>query len=238
MILAPTTVRGLPGLLSLPLCAFHWLWCATLRLDEEGFDGVRSMFDRKTNMVIAIWHDELFSLMPYKRTLRASAVISRSHDGDWVAALLERNGVGAARGSSSRGGMSALREMTQRVRDGESAIITVDGPRGPRHKAKPGAIHLAVRENVPIVPCRLFIEHSKKLGSWDRFQLPLPFSRVRMIWGEPYMPTAQPDGTSFNDDTQLAAACAELERRLNDLLPDPVSEHVHSAPPKGPHDPS
>lgn len=204
-----TTVRGLPGALSLPLYWFYKSWCATLRREEFGAAGMAPMFAGQTNVVAAAWHDELFCLMDFKRHARVTAMVSRSQDGDWLAALLHRLNVDTARGSSSRGGLSALREITQRTANGGNAIITVDGPKGPRHKAKPGAIHLAVHENVPLVPCRVFMEKSKKFGSWDRFQLPHLFSRVRMVWGEPYMPVLDPE-----DPEAMNRACADLEQRL------------------------
>lgn len=198
----------LPYLLSFPLSWLYKAWCFSLRLDETGRDAVEAVTGEGKSTVVTIWHDELFPFMAYKKHWRAMAVVSRSRDGDWLAGLLHRLDVGTVRGSSSRGGASALRQAVRGAEGGFNVVITVDGPRGPRHKAKPGAVHLASREGIPIVYARLFMNRCKKLGSWDRFQIPFPFSRVHVVWGTPYTVDKDLEGEA------LARACEDLEQRL------------------------
>lgn len=226
---APTTVRGLPGLLSIPLYWLYRGWCASFRRKEYNSEYLAGVFTGKHNVIGVAWHDELFCLMTFTRQVPVCAVVSRSHDGDWLAALLHRLGMETARGSSSRGGLSAMRELTEAVKRGLNAIITVDGPKGPRHKVKPGAIRLAAHEKIPLQPCRVFMDNSKKFRSWDRFQLPMPFSRVTMVWGEPYIPVLDAD-----DEQALARACADLEARLEALRPPDSA----TLPASSQHDPA
>lgn len=111
--------------------------------------------------------------------------------------------------------MKALLAAARRMRqDGLCGCVTVDGPRGPRHEVKEGAIFLAGRAAAPIVPIRLFMTRRKVFRSWDRFQLPWPFSRVAMVCGDAYRFTGD-----IRDPEQIAAACRELEARLNALQP-------------------
>ena len=139
--------------------------------------------------------------------------MSQSEDGELLAGVLERMGLETARGSSTRGGVKALLTAARRMQeDGLSACITVDGPQGPRHQAKEGALFLSARTGAPLVPIRLFMEKRTLFGSWDRFQLPWPFSRVHMVCADDYLFTG-----NIHDHAQLAAGCRELERRLNNL---------------------
>ena len=95
---------------------------------------------------------------------------------------------------------------------GLCACVTVDGPRGPRHIAKEGALFLAARANAPIVPIRLFMNRRKCFASWDKFQLPYPFSKVTMVCGDAYM--FQGD---IHNHADLDAACRDLQHRLENL---------------------
>lgn len=203
---------NLPKVLGTPFSWLYRLWCWSLRREEVGRAGVAAHVDNGQSVVAAVWHDELFPFMSFRQKWPVVAVVSRSRDGEWLAGILHGLGVSTVRGSSSRGGANALHGATRSIQRGENVVITLDGPRGPRHKAKPGALHLAAREGIPIVPARLFMTNSKKFRSWDRFQLPMPFSRVRLVWGEPY--TVPADLSRAED---LVAACEELERRLQAL---------------------
>lgn len=219
-----------PSLVAPPLYALYNAWCATLRYDVAGRDAVDALWHARTPMVFALWHDELFPLMHVRRDLEIVTVVSQSRDGEYLAQVLQRLGLRTARGSSSRGGVKALISAARQMRkEGLCGCVTLDGPRGPRHKVKPGAIFLAQRAQAPIVPMRIFMERAKVFErAWDRFQLPLPFSRVRVVFGEPYrLPdaasateTADPQTGERGEqgaDAALAAACADLEARLEGL---------------------
>ncbi|MDR3175833.1 MAG: lysophospholipid acyltransferase family protein [Desulfovibrio sp.] len=198
-----------------PINILYRLWCSSLRIVQTGREMLDGFDAQDRIMLFALFHDELFSLMHVRENLRLVTVVSRSRDGEYLARLLQSLGLKTARGSSSRHGTSALRQIARIMReDKHHGVITVDGPRGPRHKVKQGAVILAFRTPALMVPVRLFPKCAKKFNSWDRFQLPLPFTRVDIVFGEPYAVRA----AELTDGTILAE-CLELERRLKALRP-------------------
>ncbi len=112
-------------------------------------------------------------------------MVSRSADGDVLAALLARWGFDVVRGSSSEGGRDALRTMVDAAREGRSVLITPDGPRGPAREFKIGALVAAQRAAVPLVLCHVSHSRAWRLRSWDSFEIPKPFSRVTVRYDEP-----------------------------------------------------
>jgi len=191
------------------------LWCSTLRIRESGREAFDALAAAGKPAICCLWHDELFALMHVRRTLRVVTIVSQSNDGEYLARLLQALGLKTARGSSSRGGLKALLHTARLMRQEKyNGCITVDGPRGPRHKAKPGAIILAFRTPAHVIPTRLFLHRAKKFRSWDRFQLPLPFSKVDIVFGAPYLLSID----ELNEAT-LEQERLELERRLHALCP-------------------
>ncbi len=110
-------------------------------------------------------------------------MVSASKDGAFLAAILERFGVLPVRGSSSRRGPQALLELTTWAERGYDLAITPDGPRGPRYVVQDGAMSLAQITGLPVVPVSYYLSWKIQLKSWDRFQIPLPFSRCEIIVG-------------------------------------------------------
>ncbi len=163
------------------------LWCRTLRYTEVNREACVPLVREQIPLVFALWHDELFAV-PYKRDgWPIFTIVSRSRDGEFLARVLASQGLGTVRGSSSRGGLAALLRAAKLMQEERRhACITVDGPRGPRHVVKDGAIFLAHRVSSYIVPVRVYYSKAKVFRSWDRFQLPWPFSRVHMQYGDPY----------------------------------------------------
>jgi lysophospholipid acyltransferase (LPLAT)-like uncharacterized protein len=130
-----------------------------------------------------LWHDRLF-LTPeifrrYRQHRPLYALISASKDGAWLADFFAIVGIRAVRGSSSRRGREAVTALIEELRAGHDLGITPDGPRGPRHEFKHGAITVARRTRAPIVLVSVAFESAWQLRSWDRFIIPKPFSRVR-----------------------------------------------------------
>jgi len=142
-----------------------------------------------TPIVLAFWHGRsLYFLHLYHRQ-RFTILVSRSRDGEFVSRILQRFGVHVTRGSSSRGGAQALREIARHVRSGYHAAMTPDGPRGPRYTVQPGIVALAQQTGAAILPVTYSARWKKVLQSWDGFLVPLPFSQVVVIYGEPvYVP--------------------------------------------------
>ncbi len=113
------------------------------------------------------------------------ALISASHDGGMLSRALRYFNVDSVRGSSSRRGAQALLELTSWTERGHAVAITPDGPRGPRYRIHDGVIALAQLSGLPIVPVSVFIHPKLQLRSWDKFQIPLPFSRCDIYFGTP-----------------------------------------------------
>ncbi len=201
-------------LVAICVTPLYRLWCKTLRYAEEGREALDRLDAAKRSMIFALWHNELFPLMHVKRQLDIVCPVSRSRDGDYLAALLRGLGLKTARGSSSRGGLAVLRSTLRMMREqpGLHACITVDGPRGPRHMPKPGAVYLAGETGALIVPIRMLMARAKIFRSWDRFEVPLPFSRVHIVYGEPY-----PIGAEELGEAAVAAHCENLRQKLNSL---------------------
>jgi len=168
--------------------------------------------------VIAFWHGELLPVSCLAHTVSPHfvALISQSKDGEVIAGVLERLGQKAVRGSSSRGGVKALLQA-KRIMEKENrmAVFTMDGPRGPRHKAKDGVIFLAQRAGAKIIPVRAFPKKKKIFTkSWDHFVLPMPFTRCSAYIGEPMEVT-----TEKLDKDVMAREKERLERRMHSLKP-------------------
>ncbi len=161
--------------------------------------------------VMAFWHEQIFLTTYYFRRRRIVVMTSRSFDGEYIARFIQRFGYGAARGSSTRGGVGALVEMARLVRRGCPAGFTVDGPRGPRRVAKTGALLLAKKTGRPVLPFAVEAERCWRLGSWDRLQIPKPFTRAVVRLAPPIHVAADAD------EGTLEARRAELQRALDGL---------------------
>jgi len=118
---------------------------------------------------------------------KLAALVSASKDGALLAAVLGRFGVEQVRGSSSRRGPQALLELTSHAQMGYDLAITPDGPRGPRYVVQEGVIALAQLTGLPIIPVTCNTRRKLCLKSWDRFQIPLPFSKCEVILNEPIL---------------------------------------------------
>jgi lysophospholipid acyltransferase (LPLAT)-like uncharacterized protein len=142
--------------------------------------------------IYCVWHNRLpLCLIPYgayvrkrKPTPGMAAMVSASKDGGFLSAILERFRVQPVRGSSSRRGPQALLELTTWAERGYDLAITPDGPRGPRYVVQDGVTSLAQVTGLPIVPASFNVPWKIQLNSWDRLQIPLPFSRCEVVLGE------------------------------------------------------
>ena len=174
-------------LIGLGLGVFR-LWTKTLRFRVEDPAQVLPA-SREQPFILSVWHNRLlllppvFSLcFPHRRSV---GLISASRDGDFVSILVERFGHGTVRGSTSRKGVIALRQLVDALAAGTNVLITPDGPRGPLYEINQGIIYVAQKSGASIVPMQLEFGNAWRLKSWDRFFVPKPFSKVRVIFGEP-----------------------------------------------------
>ena len=148
--------------------------------------------------MLCTWHQQFFAAIhPFKRYAKyqPALMISRSRDGAIIAAVARQTGWKTVRGSSSRGGKSALRSMIRHLKYSRLAAHILDGPTGPIGVVKAGAIRLAHAAQATIVPFSVSANRAHYFNSWDRFMLPLPFSRVTLRFGDPvrFLPTNDPE---------------------------------------------
>ena len=161
--------------------------------------------------LVAFWHGRQLPLLG----VRPSGVIvpvSLSRDGQLQAAILGRCGIQSVRGSSSRGGARAARGLLRAISRGALAAIAVDGPRGPFGAVKPGVVYLARRTRVPIWPVAVAARRGRELaGTWDRYLLPLPFTRTAVVIGSPISVSEDGDVEPYRAALESALEAAHVE---------------------------
>ena len=165
---------------------FIRMYSATLRLRVENEDPWLAHLAGGGRVLLCVWHQQFFSLIRYYRRYRKygpSLMISRSRDGEVIAGIAELTGWHVVRASSSRGGREGLQQMVRRLHATGIAAQILDGPRGPAGVVKNGAISMAQGAGAVIVPVYVIAEKAWYFNSWDRFQLPKPFSRVTIRYG-------------------------------------------------------
>ena len=173
----------------------------TWRFEVTAEPGVTPAFHGFTpsGEIYCFWHQCVLACAYYYRSTGATIVISQSFDGELITRVLALFGYSAVRGSSSRGGAQALRGLQSVLEANRPAIFTADGPRGPIYRAKAGAVRLAQLTGAPIGCFHLQPECFWTLRSWDRFQIPKPFTRIAVSWGPwlrvPADAAAKPEAT-------------------------------------------
>lgn len=178
-------------------------------LGEEHYAPLR---DRGVPCFMVIWHGRLLPAGYYHRGRGMVGLVSRSEDGEYIARVLRRWGYEAVRGSSSRGGVPALREIVRLARAGRTIAVTPDGPRGPRQRLKPGVLAAARATGLPLVPVAAGADRAWWFESWDRFLVPKPFSRIRVAYGAPLVVPREAE------PAEVDAIGRRLEGELNRLL--------------------
>ena len=184
---------------------------STFRWRAEGAEHYQRVIDGGRRPIMAFWHGRILPATVHFRRRGIIVITSENFDGEWIAGIIERFGYGSARGSTSRGAVKALVRLKRDMAAGKPAAFTLDGPRGPARVAQPGAIWLAKATGNPIVPFHIEAGCHWTLRSWDRTQIPKPFSDVAIAVGEPL---EVPSGA---DDAALEQARLTLEARLTAL---------------------
>ena len=157
----------------------------TLRKETLGEENLRSTWERDEQVIISFWHDQLLLLVFGYPGKHAKLLISSSKDGELLARTMKYFDQDTVRGSSSRGGRAAFKEMLNLCREKVDIVLTPDGPRGPRHELKSGVIQLARMSGRPIIPMTFVCSHGHRFKSWDRFLFPYPFGRGVYSFGKP-----------------------------------------------------
>ncbi len=159
----------------------------TWRVEVRGECHLRSARDSGKGIVFVLWHAEMVPLLRRHRHQSMWMMISRGRDGQRLSSIVKRWGYRVLEGSSTRGGTSALKKAIGALRKGEEVAITPDGPTGPPRLAKPGAIQAAASADALVVPVASAAKWNVRLGTWDGFVIPLPFSRIVISYGLPYV---------------------------------------------------
>ncbi len=180
-------------------------------LDPADVFGARRHGQR---VIGAFWHDGL-TLMPLLVVRlgwpgTVAAMLSWHRDAEIAGRALGRLGVGTVRGSSTRGWVGALRGLLAAEARGDDLAIVPDGPRGPRHEAKEGVVQLARATGLPVVAFGTAAWPARRLGSWDRLQIPRPFARVAIVTSAPIVVSRRADAAALA--AAHAAVAAALEQ--------------------------
>ena len=169
--------------------------------------------------IMAFWHGRVFTATYFFRNRGIVVMISENFDGEWIARIIESFGYGTSRGSTSRGGQRALLQLKREMEQGRPTGFAVDGPRGPARKVQPGVVWLAKLTGNPVVPFHMEASKYWSLGSWDRTQIPRPFSTVALTVGSPIdVPADATEATIEAKRLEVEEALFALERRAAALL--------------------
>lgn len=187
----------------------------TMKIEFLHEERVRQFWDREEKVIVAFWHGRLLMMGLSYKGKGVKVLISQHKDGEIIARVMDKFGFGTVRGSSTRGGAAAMREMVTAVRSYD-IVITPDGPKGPKYVVQDGVIALARLTGRPIMPLTFGSSRKKVFGSWDSFNIPYPFSKGVFMWGEPIY-------VSKEDDMERRRI--ELEGKLREMT-EFVDEYV------------
>lgn len=183
----------------------------TVRFEVEGWEHWEAATRRGSLPVYTFWHNRVFLSTYFWQRRRIVVMTSQSFDGEYIARFIQRFGYGAARGSSTRGGVGAVVEMVRLMRAGCPTAFTIDGPKGPRYVAKMGAVLLAKKTGCPVLPFTITSKSFWQAKSWDAFQIPKPFTRARVQIAPPIFVPADAD------EAMLEAKRDELQHALDEI---------------------
>jgi lysophospholipid acyltransferase (LPLAT)-like uncharacterized protein len=192
---------------------------ATLKWRVEGLQHYDEIVRSGHQPIMAFWHGRILPATIYFKRRGIVVMTSENFDGEWIAGIIERFGYHAARGSTSRGGAKALVQMKHDMEAGKPTGFTVDGPRGPAKVAQPGAVWLSKVTGNPVLPFHLEANRHWTVNSWDRTQIPKPFSTVALLVGPPFVvPNDVDDDGIEAARRRLEEELQKLERRALELL--------------------
>jgi lysophospholipid acyltransferase (LPLAT)-like uncharacterized protein len=187
----------------------------TVRFEREGAEHFQPL-QAGRGCIFVLWHGRLLAPAYLHRNEDLATLVSRSSDGEYLTRLLLRWRYVAVRGSSSAGGLASVRELVRHGRGGRSLVITPDGPRGPRQVMKEGPLYVARLSGLPIIPVSAAADRAWWIEGWDRFMVPRPFSRVRVLYGAPFHVAADADAAEIGDRARaLEGVLNELTERVD-----------------------
>ncbi|HTW30777.1 MAG TPA: lysophospholipid acyltransferase family protein [Candidatus Sulfotelmatobacter sp.] len=191
----------------------------TLRISVSYEDGAQEKLDDRP-LIASFWHSCMIPATYIFRDMGIRVMSSYSYDGEYMGRIIRKFGFVAVKGSSSRNAVRALLGLRRALEDGWTVAFTLDGPRGPRHKVKPGPVALARSSGLAMTTFHAAVENAWVLNSWDRMMIPKPFSRVLVRVGKLIpVPTdaSDEDLARYTDELQstLDRVCAFAEENVN-----------------------
>jgi len=192
---------------------------STYRFEREGQEHLETArrHHPKGAMVIGCWHEQMIAFLSvHSGTFPYMAMASRSKDGEYAALIASKMGFIPVRGSSrkrgkEKGGKEAIDTYISNMNEGGRGGITVDGPKGPRHVCKPGIVLIAQQTGAMILPGAAIAKNYWEFNSWDKFKIPVPFTRIKLRYAEPF---AVPSELTA---TQIGEACRKVEDSIKML---------------------
>jgi len=181
----------------------------TICFSVENGEVIASLLREKKAFVLVFWHGSMIWPWWYMRERNAAALVSMSRDGQLLAKLLQSWNYEVLRGSSSRGNREAMQAMREAVERGRILCVTPDGPRGPYHELKMGAVRVAQTMHVPMVMLSVGYKWCKRLKNWDRFEIPMPFTKCRVLFSDPIHIDPSLEGEALDEKR------AELEKLMH-----------------------
>ena len=186
--------------------ALHKTW----RTVEQNKEALPTALQKHGGAILVTWHGRVFMAFATFINRGYHALVSRSNDGELLASLLEKLGWGLIRGSSGRRAVTALKQANDIMKKPGAVIaLTPDGPRGPSEVAKSGMIYFAQKTGKPVIPGGFSARPRILFRSWDTFQLPLPFARCCIVYGEPIL---------IAPDEDLDAATLRVQNAITELV--------------------
>ena len=198
-----------------PLIPWIYKWSITLimwtcRIRFVGQEHLEPLHKGGKSWIYSAWHENTAITAWVRRNTGTAMMASESRDGELIARAIELIGNIPVRGSTSRGGAKAAKDMVRLLRSGHTAAVTPDGPRGPRRKLQPGILYISAMSGSPLIPSHFEASRQWVFGSWDRHRIPKPFSWVYVCTGKPY----------FVDKERLrldeAGVVAEVEQAMQE----------------------
>lgn len=184
----------------------------TVKFEIKGLENYEAVERADKLPIICFWHNRIFLGTFFHRDRKIVVITSQSFDGEYIARFIQRFGYGAVRGSSTRGGVGALVEMIRLMKNGLATSFSIDGPKGPRYVAKSGACLLAKKTGNPILPLSVEAEKFWTINSWDKLQIPKPFTRAKVFYAEPIFVAKDAN------DEEIEKKREELQNKLDGLV--------------------
>lgn len=191
----------------------------SIRPKTFGLEHIEGCWERNENPILTFWHDQLLLMVLGYPGKSIRILISASKDGELIARVMKCFGFEAIRGSSTRGGRKAYKELVMTAKEPIDLAITPDGPQGPRHQLKDGVVALARVSNRPVLPLTFVCSRGHRFASWDKFLLPFPFASGVYLYGKPIYYEDGEGAECFRErlqcamDDNLKTAAAYLENQ-------------------------